>query len=222
MLEANLGGERTELSLQRLGAVGVQEHHRNAAETALPELPKCPARRIGVRPLQDLALRVRPRIHFEHLAVQDLGLADLQVEDPGTGLGPDLEQVAKARADHEGARGALALEQRVCGDGRAHPDVARWNRVASCEPQNLPDAIDRSAVGRQDLRDPDLAALGLTPETVGERTTAIDPELPAGACHRGRLAQRSPAITGRRGAPINSRRYSTVTVPLAFGCCWIE
>ncbi len=93
------------------------------------------ARGVGTR--EHAAARVRARVDLDHLAVEQLGLSDLEVEDARPRLVADREQVAEAARDRERERRALALEQRVGRERRAHADVAGGNRRVGREPEQL-------------------------------------------------------------------------------------
>jgi hypothetical protein len=132
------------------------------------------------RSREHLALRVGARVDLEHLAVQELGLADLEVEQPRARLRPDREQVAESARDHQRERRALPLEQRVSGEGRAHPHVARRDRRAFAQRPMVrmtarppTERSRRGTFATQRCR-------RIAPGAVG-RSAAIDPELPAGA-----------------------------------------
>ena len=70
--------------------------------------------------------------------VKLLGQDDLLGEDIGPRLVGDAQRVAKTLGDEQQHAVALALEQRVGGDGRAHLDVADAARPGSGAPGATP------------------------------------------------------------------------------------
>jgi len=80
----------------------------------------CHARRVG-RAL-DRALGQHALVHLDHPCEERRGLDDRQREELRTLLRADQQRVAEALRDRQADRLALALEQRVGRDGRAHLD----------------------------------------------------------------------------------------------------
>ncbi len=119
--------------------------------------------------------------------VQQRRQGDGEVEQAGAGLVADAQRVGEAAVDEQQRALALALQQRVGGDRRAHldgVDGARRDRLGRPEAQHRPDAR-HGGVG--------VAARVLAQQLVGgeravrrprhhvrEGAAPVDPELPAG------------------------------------------
>ncbi len=118
--------------------------------------------------------------------VQQFGQAHIEVEQPRPRLVADAQHVGEAAVDDQQHAFALALQQRVGGDGGAHLhriDQPFGHRGARGEAQRLADAghrrvaipfrvLGQQFAGRQ-------AALGVARDDIGEGAATIDPELPA-------------------------------------------
>ena len=146
-------------------------------------------------------------VDLEHALVEHLGQHDLAREDVGPVLVGDAQRVGEAARDHQQHAIALALEQRVGGDGGAHLDRLddRRDRATRFDAQQLADAGDGGVaialrvLGEQ-LVD-DQRAVGPARDDVGEGAAAIDPELPAGfEAHGLRPVFPLPAVFA--GAPV--------------------
>ena len=109
----------------------------------------------------------------------------MAVEDARAVLVGDAQLVPEALRDEEHCRLALPLEERIGRDGRAHlhgVDALDRNRRLARHTQQVADAGERGVgvllgiVGKELVRDE--GAVGLARDDVGERSTAVDPELP--------------------------------------------
>ena len=180
--ETDLHRDALDLALQRARAVAVEHDDRQALDAALYHGLEGAAQLVGVGPGQHVPGGVGPRVDLHHRAVEQLGLADLDVEDVGPRLGPDLQKVAKATRYDQGARLPLALQQRVGRDGRPHTNLARRNRVVLGDAEQAANSDQRRPVGREHLGDPQLAEVGVVSDAVGKRPPAVDPELTL-PCH---------------------------------------
>ena len=137
--------------------------------------------------MHDLAARADALVRFDHALVQKRRQLDLPHEELGPVLVGDPQRVGEALGDDERRALALALEQRVGRDGGSHlhrADEAGRDRRARRQPQQLANAVHgrvRVALGilGQELVRHERA-VGPAPDDVGERSAAIDPELPAG------------------------------------------
>ena len=136
------------------------------------------------RPLHR-AVGAHTLVRLDDAAVQHLRLDDALGENVGTRLRADLELVLEPAGDDEQRRIALALEQRVGGDGGPHlhrGDALRWNRRPGGDVEEQPDGLQRrvvvgAGVLRQQLAGED-AAVGCACNDVGEGAAAVDPEVP--------------------------------------------
>ena len=121
--------------------------------------------------------------------IQQLGQHDVAVEDARALLVADAQRIAEAaRGDEQGGL-ALALEQCVGGDRRAHLHalhLLRRDRLAGREAEEMADPGDRrvavllGVLGEQLERT--QRAVRRTPDQISERAAAVDPELPVDGC----------------------------------------
>jgi hypothetical protein len=127
-------------------------------------------------------------LDLDHALVELLGKDDLLGKDVGTRLVGDLQRVAKPLGDQKQDAVALALEQRIGRDGRAHLDLAdhavRHGRTV-LQPEQVADALDRRvAIGFRILRQ-ELsrmqASVGRPANDVGKGPAAVYPEIPGSA-----------------------------------------
>jgi hypothetical protein len=126
-----------------------------------------------------------PLVDFDHALEQNFGLDDVAREDLRPRLVSYLERVAEALGGDEHGALALALEQRVGCDGRAHLDGAdppRGDRRTGCKAEKIADALHGGisigpGIFRQQLVG-DEAAVRAPRHHVGESATAVDPEIP--------------------------------------------
>ncbi|VTR68762.1 hypothetical protein DESC_720140 [Desulfosarcina cetonica] len=120
------------------------QHHQAFTGDSLDHLP-------ALRRVLPVAQGAHAFIHLDHGFVQQIRLADLQVEDVGPVLVADLQDVAKPPGDQQGAAGPLALQKGVGGHGGAHADpldhLGRYavlgNIHAGHLGQDAPDALAR-------------------------------------------------------------------------------
>ena len=141
--------------------------------------------RLVERPL-DLATRADAFVGLDDTCVQQFGQHDVSLEDPRPVLVGDAQRVAKAARRHQQRRLALALEQCIGGHRGAHlhgVDAFDRNRRAARHAEQVADAGDGGvAVLLRVLRQQFVGqqhAVGAARDDVGERATAVDPELPA-------------------------------------------
>jgi len=66
----------------------------------------------------------RAFVGLDDARIEHVRLDDGFCEDVRAGLGPDLQRISKTAGDDERRWYALALEEGICGDGRAHLDSA--------------------------------------------------------------------------------------------------
>ncbi len=163
----------------------------------------------------DLTVGADPLIGLDDPRVQQLWRGDVPVEDARPVLVGDAQRVPEALGDDQDGRLALALEQRVRGDGGAEAhlvDLIGGQRLAGRDPQQVPDAGDGGVpvgrgVARQQLVRPQRAVRS-SRDDVGKRPAPVNPEIPAR--HAGQ-----PSPPGR-SAPrrlSGRRRRSASSVP---------
>ena len=144
--EAHLARKRRHRALVLGIAVGVHEHDRHRldavgfgrAEIALHggEVGRFLHRAVGAHALVD----------FGHALIEHVGLDDLAREDFRPRLVADLERVAEPLGDQQQRALALALEQRIGGNGSAHlhrADLAGRDRLAAFQAEQVADALHR-------------------------------------------------------------------------------
>jgi hypothetical protein len=124
-------------------------------------------------------------VHFDDTLEQHVGLDDVAGEDLRPRLVADPERVAETRRGQEERALALALEQRVGGDGGPHldgRDRRRRDRFASRDSEEVADALHGGVriglriVGQKLVGD--QRAVRPAADHVRERAAAIDPERP--------------------------------------------
>ena len=176
-----------------MGGEGVSMHEDDGdgGDALGPRRLERRPRRIAIERGLDGAIGAHALRHLGHAGIEHRGLLDLAREDLGPGLVADLERIAEPLAHDEEHGIALALEQRIGGDRRPHPDacdrLGRERAVARATDE-IGNAGKRSIfVGLRIVRQ-QLArqqpAVGRPRHEVGERAAAVDEELPlAASCH---------------------------------------
>ena len=92
----------------------------------------------------DRAVGAHALVDFGDALVQHVGLDDVAGENLRPRLVADLQRVAETFGDQQQRAVALALEQRVGGDRRAHlhrADAARRDRLAGFQAEQVADAL---------------------------------------------------------------------------------
>jgi hypothetical protein len=154
-------------------AAAIESRLKPGARRSLVERPKQGA--VGANALVDL----------DHRFVERLGKDDLTGKDLRPRLVPDPERIAEAGGDGERDALALALEQGIGGDRRAHPDEIDLAAAGLGEDQA--DSGDSSIVVtfrifRKQLAH-DQPSVRRSGDDVGEGPAPVDREGPGGA-HR--------------------------------------
>ncbi len=184
--EAHLAGDLGQRRLVGGVAVAVHQDDRDGAEAGREGRLEAGPRLVAVERRLDRAVGAHPLLDLDDVAVELLGQHDVAREDVGAVLVADAQRVAQALRDGQHGGRALALEERVGGDGGAHldgVDLGRGQRLVLAEPEAVADALDRrvrvvlGVLGEQ-LSYRDLPVRG-TRHDVGERAATVDPELPA-------------------------------------------
>ena len=121
----------------------------------------------------------------------------MQVEQPWAVLVTDAEEIGVTLGDQQQRRIALALEKRIGRDRRAHAhgvDEAGRDRFARRQAEQVADALHRGvAVPLRVFREHLVAEyfpVRPSRDDVGERATAVDPELPHSGAFDTVLARR--------------------------------
>ena len=165
----------------------VQAHDGDRSDAVGVDLGQVGGQPVQIRLAEDAAVGSEPLVHRHDLFIQKLRHDDVPVEDARSVLVRDAQCVAEATGDHQSCPLAMPFQQRVGGDGGSHSDgghLFRRNRRVRCQLEQCAYSGD-SCVGVADavLRKQlvrDETAVGPPRDDVGERTAAVDPELPAG------------------------------------------
>lgn len=165
--------------------VSVHEHDGDAREAVAACRGESGGEGCRIERLLDGAVRAHTLVRADHPAVQVLRLDDAPRENVGAGLGAYFELVFKPLGDDQHGGLALALEQRIGGNGGANPDgcdAAGGNSLARCKSEKAADAGDGGIVVearslRQQLQRR-KTAFGRYRDDIGEGAAAVDPELP--------------------------------------------
>ncbi len=194
--------------------VGVHEDDGHAVDAGLASAAQLDFERGEIEMPLHRAVGAHTLIRLDDAAVQHLRLDDALGENVGTRLRADLQLVLEPAGDDQERRIALALEQRVGGDGGPHlhcADALRWDRRPRGHVEKQADGLQRrvvigTGVLRQQLAGED-AAVGCACNDVGEGAAAVDPEVPLVV---GRLPghphplENSAALVSYRPAPPTS------------------
>ena len=184
--EPGNAGDLADPRLVRGVTVAVHAHHRHRPESVGVGGPQVPGDPLGVERDDDLAVRADPLGRLDHPRVHHLGPDDLAREDRWPFLVADPQRVGEARRDDQDGGLARALQQGIRRDGGAeadHADPLGGNGLAGGDGQQMPDpghgriVVAAGVLGEQ-LVD-GQRAIRTPGDHVGERATAVDPELPA-------------------------------------------
>ena len=167
-------------------AIAVQKHDGTGTHAIFVGGLQSGSKRGLVQRLDDLAACSDAFRRLEHPLVQQLGKHDAPVEQSRPRLSRDPQRVAETARDDQQRALALALQQRIRGDGRAHLHAGHAlcrDQFAGLELEQPTDALNRGIrilrrVLRQQLVRVQLA-VRRTSDDVGKRAAPIDPELPA-------------------------------------------
>ncbi len=137
------------------------------------------------------SVRKHALAYFDDARIKQFRLDDLLGEDVGARLVADRQCIAKPARDQQGGALALALQERVCGYGRAHldrADAVRGDGLAGLDAEQVSDALHRGIApgfgvfGQKLVRV--QASIRVASDDVREGAAAIDPEVPlARVCH---------------------------------------
>ena len=127
--EADLLGQPLQRRLVRGPAPAVHQHDRQRPDARVERRLQPGPRRLQVQRLLHRAVGPHPLVDLDHSVVKRLRQHDLAGEDVRPRLRPDPERIAQPGGDRQRHLFALALEQGVGGDGRAH--LHRLDRAAA-------------------------------------------------------------------------------------------
>ena len=157
------------------------------AKPVVVSLAQCALRRASIERRDHFAVRADALVDFDYALIQQLRQHDVAIEQARAVLICDAQRVAKAARGDERVRFALAFEQRVGRDRRAHLhrfDRARVIASPACNPSRW--RMPATAASRycSGFSDSSLCVVrlpsGSARDDVGEGAAAVDPELPAG------------------------------------------
>ena len=201
LIEAYLARQPGDLDLVVVVAVAVDEHHRDRLDAVALGLLQCLSGAFEVDRHQLFPIRRIALVDLDHALVEELGQDDFAGEEEGAVLVSDAERVAEPPGDQENRSVALAFQQRVGRDRGAHlhrVDRLRRDLRRSVDAEEVANALQRRVlvalrVFRQQLVGDEFAVRFLGDE-VGERSAAVDPELPAVVAH-GNIAHVSTPLS---------------------------
>ena len=186
--EARRAGKRRRFALMLRVGVSMHEDDGDRGDAVGARGAKRRDRRRMIERRLDAAVGAHALRHFGHARIEHRRLFDTAREDFRPCLVADLQRIAKALADDEEERIALALEQRVGGDRGAHPhrrDRVRRKRSPPRAPEQISDTGNRRIrIGFRILRQQlmrEEAPVRRPRHDVGEGAAAIDEELPSAA-----------------------------------------
>ena len=183
--ETRLARERRRLPLVRGMGVGVHEHNGDRGDAVRHRGPQVLLQCARIERLLHRAVGAHALVGLHHAGVEHLGLDDLFRKDVGPRLVADLQLVLEALGYHQQGRLALALEQRVGGDGGAHldgGDALGGKGCAGRQREELANGLERGIVVRAGVVGEHLAGDDFTGrrarDHVGEGAATVDPEMP--------------------------------------------
>ena len=170
--------------------VAVHQDDRDRRDACFARFRQHAASMLLVERRQRVAVGIDALANLGHALIHLRGQCDVAGEDVGPLLVADAQLIGEALRDGQQRAGALALQQRIRGDGRAHLDdfdALVRQRFAGFHADQFADALnDRVAIAFGVLRKQLVGherTVGTTGDDVGERASAVHPELPAaGAC----------------------------------------
>src|SRR5439155_439626 len=183
-------------------AVTVHKHDRGrAVALAVCRFEIAPGP-IGLERNQHLASSADALLHLDDFRIKELGENDVPVEDARPVLVGYAQGVAKAARDEEHGALALALQERVGRDGRAHLhdlDAFSGDGCPGGDCEQLAYSGDRGIavaagiLGEQLVgEDAPVRAKG---DDIGESAAAVDPELPFFHAEHGVAHRRCAKLT---------------------------
>ena len=193
--KANFVGEARSLALVVGESVGVHEDDGDGVDALGSRAVERGTRGREVERRLHAAVRAQALRHLGDAHIEHRRLLYSTRKDLGPRLIADLERVAEAFAHQQQHAIALALEQRIGGDGGPHLDALdqlRRQRSPARRAEQVGDARGRRVdvslgVLREKLvrEEPPVRA---TRHDVGERAAAVDAELPGAQRHPSRIS----------------------------------
>ena len=189
------------LPLVRRVQVTVQVHHRDRADPVGVGLPQLFAQQLEIRRAQHRALGRDPLVDLDDPLVQHLRQHNVPVENAGAILVGNAQRVAETAGDHQQRALSLALQQRICRHGGAHPHRLhlrdRHGHTFGGPEQRTDPGNRRVAVPRRVLRQQlvrQQAPVRPACHDVGERTAPVNPKLPPRTSHQDSLSSCANSI----------------------------
>ena len=186
-------------------AIAVHEHDGDRPDPVRAGRPQLRFRGCEIQGRQHLAAGPDPHVDLDHPLVEHLGKHDAEIEEARPGLVADAKRVPEPPVDDEQGSVALALEQRVGGDGRTHLDrIDPPDGLAGSQIEDLPDPVDGGVpvvlgvVGEELVGDE--GAVRAARDHIREGAAPIDPELPAAARRRSAAHRMLPGRRRKRTA----------------------
>ena len=183
--KTHLARQRRHLSFVIGMAVGVHENDRDRFDSVGLDGVQLRTHSREIRFTLHRAVGTDALVDFNNTLVEHVRLDDMAGKDFRPRLVADLQCVAEAFGDEQRGALALALEQRIGGDRRAHfhrADVPGRDCFSRLQAKQVADAL-HGGVGigfgifRQELVR-DQRSVGAAPDYVGEGAAAVDPEVP--------------------------------------------
>ena len=156
--------------------IGMEKAHRHRIDALARQLGAGGAHAFAAQALAHLARGIKPLVDLERQVPRHQRAR--AVEEEVVGLGPvaaaDHVDVARAARDEEADLGALALDQRVDGDGRTVDQGFEMARVEPGLADRFDDAVHRIARRGQRLGMMDPSGTGIERDEIGEGAADID------------------------------------------------
>jgi hypothetical protein len=125
-------------------AIGVHQHDRDRIDAVALRRLELAAHRVEIERALDRAVGAHALVDFGDALVEHVGFDDVPRKNFRPRLIADLQRVAEAARDQEQHAIALALQQRIGRDGRAHlhrADLAGRDRLAALQVQQIADPL---------------------------------------------------------------------------------
>ena len=185
LLEADGSRDFSDRSLMSRKLVSMHEDDRDRAIALGEEITQRHFCGLLVQNKLDGAVGKHALSDLDDLFIKRFRLDDLGREDLLAFLIADAQRVAETLRRHQGKTFALALEQCIGSDRRAHADLADrplGNRLALAEAKMEPNAVHGRVTVSLGVLRKNLAGMEsarwIAPDNIGKGTAAIDPEIP--------------------------------------------
>ena len=163
----------------------MHEHHGAGAESVSPGGPQLYFSISKVQWFNELTMRGDAFAYLDHIGVQNRGALDAQCKQLGAVLIADLDGVAKSCGGDQQRPFSLAFQQGIGCHRRAQfddLDLIYGDRLPGLQSQQIANSLDGrvrvplGVLGQQLVRE--QLAVRAERYDVGERSAAINPELP--------------------------------------------